>query len=347
MPNNKFKFFTILVLTLTMIGLSSCGKKKKKTIEEIRKEYNQKPTPKYLSVLRKYYKSKKDTKSILEISELYYKAYPKDKYIKQDIGKAYAELSNKEKGEKKLTYLIKAVNFGYTSSVLTTELTDLVGEKIKAFEKNNNDKDLKSFLEKTKKLPLDSKMRMTVNSKLDFLKNKAVFDKFYGPFKKEKESKTAGLLSKVFPKKNVTYDKSKGDFIIKAVSRVAKKDSDKNNYAKTKNIAYNINLENFTILKYALEHGTRPPVGKEFNELPFPKEDFHCDGVVLSKDKKALQLTCTANILDLGKAFFSVRDEGKKEVNKPNDKKSAKVEPKVQPKNGENNKKEIKKEDKK
>lgn len=343
MLNNKFKIFTILILTLTMFGLSSCGKKKKKTIKEIRMAYNQKPTPKYLSVLRKYYKNKKDTKSILEISETYYKAYPKDKYIKQDIGKAYAELANKEKGEKKLNYLIKAVDYGYTSSILTRELTDLVAEKIKTFEKNNNDKDLKAFLEKTKKLPLNSKMRMTVNSKLDLLKNKAVFDKFYSKFKKEKESKMVALLRKIFPKKNVTYNKTKGDFIIKAVSRVAKKDSDKNNYAKTKNIAYNINLENFTILKYALEHGKRPPVGKEFNELPFPKEDFHCDGVVLSKDKKALQLTCTANILDLGKAFFSVRDEGKKEVKKSNDKKNAKVEPKVQPKNGEKKKKEDKK----
>ncbi len=346
MPNNKLRIFTILILTLTMITISGCGKKKKKSIEEIRKEYNQKPTPRAFAVLKKHYKAQKNTKAILEISEAYYKSYPQDKYIKQDIGKAYSELASKEKGEKKLSLLIKAVKFGYSSSMLTQELTDLVGEKIKAFEKNSNDKDLKVFLEKTKKLPLDSKMRMTINSKLDFLKNKAVFDKFYVPFKKEKESKIATLLPKIFPKKSVTYDKAKGDFVVKSVAKVAKGDSDKNNYAKTKNIAYNINLENFTILKYALEHGTRPPVGKEFNELPFPKEDFHCDGVVLSKDKKALQLTCTANILDLGKAFFSVRDEGKKEVKKSDDKKTPKANGDKKEEKKENKKEETKKDKK-
>jgi len=338
MTNSKFRIFAILILTLTMVGLSGCGKKKKRNVEEIRAEFNKKPTPKYLAYLKKHYKAKKDMKSVLEISEAYYKAYPKDRYIKQDIGKAYAELANKEKGEKKLSYLIKAVDFGYTSNLLTTELTELVGEKIKNFEKNNNDKDLNLFLEKTKKLPLDSKMRMTINSKIDFLKNKVVFDKFYIPFKEKTEKNISGLITKIFPKKNVVYDNTKGNFIIKSASNVAKGDSDKNNYSKTKNILYNINLENFTILKYALEHGMKPPVGKEFNELPFPKEDFHCDSVVLSKDKKALQLTCTANILDLGKAFFSVRDEGKK-VTKKDDKKADKKK--------EVKKEEVKKEDKK
>ena len=331
MINGKFKILVIMLLFVSFFAVG-CGKKKKKSIEEIRKEYNQKPTPKYYSILKKHYKEKKDIKSILEISEIYYKAFPKDKYIKEDIGKYYAELANKEKGEKKLTLLIKAVDFGYTSNLLTNELTELVGEKIKAFEKNNNDKDLKVFLKKAQKLPLSEQMKMTINSKLDFLKNKVEFEKFFKPFKAQTEEKVDSLLTKIFPKKEVTYDKAKGDFIIKAVSGVAKGDSDKNNYAKTKNLAYNAALETFTILKYALEHGKRPPVGKEFNELPFPKEDFHCDGVVLSKDKKALQLTCTANIVDLGKAFFAVRDV--KEENKKDDKQK-------------NTKKEDKKSDKK
>jgi hypothetical protein len=330
MNNRKFKIVLILILTLTLLGLSSCGKKKKTDINEIRKEFNKKPTPRYLTYLKKYYKEKKDKKAILEISEIYYKAFPQDKYIKEDIGKAYSELASLEKGEKKLELLIKAVDFGYTNSLLTEELTELIGEKIKAFEKNNNDTDLASFLEKTKKLPIDSKMRMTINSKVDFLKNKAIFDKFYIPFKTNTEKKAPTLLAQIFPKKNVEYDSVKGNFIIKAVVSVQNGDNDKNNYPKTKNIAYNINLENFTILKYALEHDAKPPVGQEFNELPFPKEDFHCDGVVLSKDQKALQLICNVNILDLGKAFFSVRDEGKKEEPKKEDVK--KEEPKKEDK---------------
>lgn len=315
--NHKLKFILTIMLSFALIGLISCGgKKKSKNIADIRAEFNKKPNPKSLMFLKKHYKKENNDKAILEISEVYYKAYPKDRYIKQDIGKAYAKLAEKEKGEKKLALLIKAIDFGYSNNLLTEELTNLIGEKIKAYEKNDNDKELSNFLEKTKKLPLDSKMRMSINSKIDFLKNKAVFDKFYKPFKAKVETDIITLLTKIFPKKNVSYDKVKGEFMIKVVSGVQKGDSDKNNYAKTKNIAFNTNLEDLTILKYALEHGTRPPIGKEFNELPFAKEDFHCDGVVLSKDKKALQLICTANILDLGKAFFTVRDEAKEEVKK-------------------------------
>jgi len=328
--SSKLRFILVIMLSFMLVGLVGCGgKKKKRDIASVRAEFNKKPNPKYLRYLKKHYKKEKNAKAILEILEVYYKAYPKDRYIKKDIGKAYADLANKEKGEKKLALLIKAVDFGYTNSLLTQELAALVGEKIKAFEKNNNDKELKIFLEKTKKLPLNSKMRININAKIDFLKNKAVFDKFYVPFKAKVEKNRKPLLAKIFPKKNVGYDKVKGNFMIQAITKVQKGDSDKNNYAKTKNIAYNVNLENLTILKYALEHGKRPPVGKEFKELPFGKEDFHCDGVVLAKDKKSLQLICTASILDLGKAFFSVRDadktevkkKAKKEVKKPADKK--------------------------
>jgi len=203
--------------------------------------------------------------------------------------------------------------------MLTQELVALVGEKIKTLEKNGNNDELVKYLENTKKLPIDSKMRRSVELKINLIKNKAVFDKFYNPFKANIEKNVPTLLTTIFPQKNVTFDSAKGDFLLKSIATVQKGDTDKNSYTKTKNIAYNSNLELFTILKYALEHGKKPPVGKEFRELFFPKESFHCDSVVLSKDKKKLQLTCTANILDLGQIFFDAKKDDKKEVKKDAD----------------------------
>jgi len=324
--NHKLQTVLIIMLSLLLVGLTSCGKKKKKTIEDIRTEFNKKPNSKYLIALKKHYKKENNTKAILEISEAFYKAFPNDRYIKTDIGKVYADLAKKEKGEKKLELLTKASSFGYTNTLLTQELASLVDEKIKVLEKNGNNDELIKFLEKTKKLPLQSKMRRAVELKINLIKNKAVFDKFYKPFRANIEKTVPALLATIFPQKNVAFDKAKGDFLLKSVAIVQKGDTDKNSYTKTKNIAYNSNLELFTVLKYALEHGKKPPVGKEFRELFFPKESFHCDSVVLSKDKKKLQLTCTANILDLGQIFFDAKkdaeESAKKEVKKVTDTKA-------------------------
>jgi len=311
-----FKVTTILILSLILTTSFGCSKKK--GIEDIRKEFDAKPSAKYLSKLKKFYKKKGDTKALLEISEKYFKAFPKDPYIKEDMGKIYSEIAKTKKGEERLALLMKAVDFGFTSDTLSKNLSDLVIQKIAAYEKAENQQMLGSFLLKVKKLPLNSDVRTTVLSKLDFLKNKKVFDPFYIPWKENFEKNSDKFIKTIFKKGGVKYDKNKGVFTIQYTVPV------KNNVEKAKAEAFYQNDHLLTILKYAIEHNRRPPVGKEFGELPFPKEDFKCESAIMSENKKDLTLTCNLTILDLGKALFAVRKDSEKNSKEKKDTKSTK-----------------------
>ncbi len=309
---NKFlKTFLIVLLSSLLVTTFSCTPKKK-GIDDIRTAFNKKPTASNLSRLKRYYKKKKDLNSLLEIYNVYYKANPKDPYIKEDMGKIYAEVAKTKKGEEKLNLLMKAIDFGYSNDLLSRDLSDLVIEKITAFEKSENSKMLGDFLNKVKKLPLTPDVRTTVLSKIDFLKNKKVFDKFYIPFKEKFEANSDKFIKAIFPKSAVKYDKNKGLFTIQSTVKVRKGSE------QAKADAFYLNDNLLIILKFAVEHNKRPPVGKEFAELPFPKEDFKCESAIISKDKKTLTLTCNLAILDLGKAIFAVREDtqGKKDTTK-------------------------------
>ncbi len=282
----------INISILLVVLLFSCSKKKA-SIEEIRKSFDKNPTVSNFSKLKKHYKKKDDKKSLLEIFEIYYKANPKDPYIKTDIAKIYVEQARAKKGDEKLSLLMKASKLGYYNENLVSDVSKLVDDKIKALKKENNEGKLKKFLEDSKKYPLNRKLRTDIDSLMDFLLNKKKFEEFYKPFKQEFDKKSVNFIKMIFPAKDVLYDVKNSLFLFQIVSA---KQKDLNTLAKNQ----------LTVLKYAVENNKRPPVGKEFEELYLNEELFKCEEA--KKEKKLFTMICKLSLEDLARALFAARN---------------------------------------
>lgn len=290
------KFINIISVILVTSLLFSCSKKKD-SIEDIRKKFDKNPKASHFSKLKKFYKKKDDKKNLLEIFEIYYKANPKDPYIKSDIAKIYVEQARLKKGDEKLNLLMKAHKLKYYNENLSSEVSKIIDNKIKKLQKENNEEKLKELLLKSKEYPLTQKLRTDIDSLADFLLNKKKFEEFYKPFKEDFDKKSADFIKFIFPSKDVKYENS--EFLFQVVS------------SKKKDLPV-LAKNQLTILKYAIENNKRPPVGKEFAELYLNEELFKCEDI--KAEKKMFSMICKLNLEDLGKAIFAARNSKDKEV---------------------------------
>ncbi|MBN2693694.1 hypothetical protein JXR93_03440 [bacterium] len=293
------KFVVVLLATLFLF---SCGKKKE-SIESIRADFEKNPTVKSLSILQKHYGEKNDIDNKIKILEIYLAKNPKDKYAKEDIGKSYAKKAEKLQGEEKMDMLIKATSYGYTNDLLSKELTSLISQKIVALEKENDSEKIMDFFKKVEKLPISKELRRSIVAKTDIIKNQKEFDAFYKPFKENFDKTSEDFIKNIFNNQGVTYDIKSGLFTLQGGAKVTKNIED----AKVDAISVSIDL--LTILKYAIENNKRPPQGEDIEVIPLDAEALACNEGVLSEDKKTVTIICNLNILDLGKAFFSIRKQ--------------------------------------
>ncbi len=311
------KLLKSVLVVMVVLFIAGCGKKQP-DFDSIKAEFDKNPTPKALSYLMKHYDAKKDEDSKIEVLKTYLKSKPEDKYAKEDIGKAYAKKAEAKTGDEKMELLIKAAEFGYKNDLILKELSKLVSAKLIQLEKENNEEALIAFMETAKKLPVDNDIKKNINAKFDIMKNKKEFDLFYKPFKENFDKNAEEFVKKIFNSQNITYDLTLGDFTIQGSSKVTK------DVETAKVNAVAVISDNFTILRYALEKGEKPKEGEEIAVVPVPSEALACNEGTLSEDKKTITITCKINILDLGKAFFSVREV--KEENKDSKKEEIKKE---------------------